>query len=56
MIMFPFQDVKAVVTHSIYSTLHSIGGIQVLFPLFEQLDYPVEAGKGEEVQIDYSIW
>ncbi len=43
------QDVKAIVTHSIHSAIHSIGGIQVLFPLFSQLDYrqpndsPVEA-------------
>ena len=35
------QDVAAVVTRSIHSTLNSIGGIQVLFPLFSQLDYPV---------------
>ncbi|KAK3877805.1 hypothetical protein Pcinc_017509 [Petrolisthes cinctipes] len=34
------QDVKAVVTHSIHSTLNSMGGIQVLFPLFQQLDLP----------------
>lgn len=33
------QDVKAVVTHSIQSAMHSIGGVQVLFPLFAQLDY-----------------
>ena len=31
---------KAVITHSVHSTLNSIGGIQVLFPLFAQLDYP----------------
>ena len=31
---------KAVVTHSVHSTLNSIGGIQVLFPLFAQLDLP----------------
>ncbi len=36
------QDVKAVVTHSIHCTLNSIGGIQVLFPLFSQLDMPYE--------------
>ncbi|RZC37735.1 neurobeachin, partial [Asbolus verrucosus] len=36
------QDVKAVITHSIHSTLNSIGGIQVLFPLFSQLDLPYE--------------
>uniref|UniRef100_A0A8C7D1V8 LPS responsive beige-like anchor protein n=1 Tax=Oncorhynchus kisutch TaxID=8019 RepID=A0A8C7D1V8_ONCKI len=28
------QDVKAVVTHSVQSAIHSIGGVQVLFPLF----------------------
>ncbi|XP_037533810.1 neurobeachin [Nematolebias whitei] len=33
------QDVKATVTHSIHSAIHSIGGIQVLFPLFAQLDH-----------------
>uniref|UniRef100_A0A8C4QJ19 DUF4704 domain-containing protein n=1 Tax=Eptatretus burgeri TaxID=7764 RepID=A0A8C4QJ19_EPTBU len=33
------QNVKAIVTHSIHAALHSIGGVQVLFPLFRQLDY-----------------
>ncbi|XP_054634078.1 lipopolysaccharide-responsive and beige-like anchor protein isoform X2 [Dunckerocampus dactyliophorus] len=33
------QDVKAVVTHSVQSGIHSIGGVQVLFPLFAQLDF-----------------
>ncbi|XP_064200686.1 lipopolysaccharide-responsive and beige-like anchor protein isoform X22 [Anguilla rostrata] len=33
------QDVKAVVTHSVQSAMHSIGGVQVLFPLFAQLDF-----------------
>ncbi|CAF3634388.1 unnamed protein product [Adineta steineri] len=33
------SNVRSVVTHSIYSTLHSIGGIQVIFPLFDQLDH-----------------
>uniref|UniRef100_A0A8C7HL36 LPS responsive beige-like anchor protein n=1 Tax=Oncorhynchus kisutch TaxID=8019 RepID=A0A8C7HL36_ONCKI len=33
------QDVKAVVTHSVQSAIHSIGGVQVLFPLFAQLDH-----------------
>lgn len=37
------QDVKAVITHSIHSTLNSIGGIQVLFPLFSQLDIPYDS-------------
>ncbi|XP_013793166.1 neurobeachin-like, partial [Limulus polyphemus] len=34
------QDVKAITTHSIHSTLNSIGGIQILFPLLGQLDTP----------------
>uniref|UniRef100_A0A8C8VDW1 Lipopolysaccharide-responsive and beige-like anchor protein n=1 Tax=Pelusios castaneus TaxID=367368 RepID=A0A8C8VDW1_9SAUR len=33
------QDVKAVLTHSIQSAMHSIGGVQVLFPLFAQLEH-----------------
>ncbi|XP_075923575.1 neurobeachin isoform X4 [Petromyzon marinus] len=33
------QCVKAVVTNPIHSAMHSIGGVQVLFPLFGQLDY-----------------
>lgn len=50
------QDVKAVVTHSIHSALHSIGGIQVLFPLFGQLDF-VQEGLGDKQEvIDYTIW
>ncbi|CAF3766606.1 unnamed protein product [Rotaria sordida] len=40
------SNVRSVVTHSIYSTSHSIGGVQVFFPLFEQLDHE---------QIDESI-
>eukprot|EP00095_Tigriopus_kingsejongensis_P003666 maker-scaffold11_size778918-snap-gene-3.18 protein:Tk03666 transcript:maker-scaffold11_size778918-snap-gene-3.18-mRNA-1 annotation:"PREDICTED: neurobeachin-like" len=36
------EEVKAVVTHSVHSTLNSIGGVQVLFPLFAQLDLPSE--------------
>ncbi|XP_069686520.1 neurobeachin isoform X3 [Periplaneta americana] len=40
------QDVKAVITHSIHSTLNSIGGIQVLFPLFSQLDMPYDCAIG----------
>jgi hypothetical protein len=33
------SNVRSVITHSIYSTLHSVGGIQVFFPLFGQLDH-----------------
>ncbi|XP_065209719.1 neurobeachin isoform X2 [Planococcus citri] len=39
------QDVKAVLTHSIHSTLNSVGGVQVLFPLFSQLDLPVNSSE-----------
>ena len=42
MLLNILQDVKAVITHSVHSTLNSIGGIQVLFPLFAQLDLPSE--------------
>ncbi|XP_052124935.1 neurobeachin isoform X3 [Frankliniella occidentalis] len=42
------QDVKAVITHSIHSTLNSIGGIQVLFPLFSQLDLPYDSPLGSQ--------
>ncbi|XP_048481207.1 neurobeachin isoform X5 [Plutella xylostella] len=41
------QEVKAVVTHSIHSALNSIGGVQVLFPLFAQLDLPHDAPAGD---------
>jgi hypothetical protein len=44
--------VKAVITHSIHSTLNSVGGIQVLFPLFAQLDLSAEPMDKK----DASIW
>lgn len=47
-----YQDVKAVITHSIHSTLNSVGGIQVLFPLFAQLDLSAEPMDKK----DASIW
>ncbi|XP_035272744.1 lipopolysaccharide-responsive and beige-like anchor protein isoform X2 [Anguilla anguilla] len=34
------QDVRAVLAPSVQSAIHSIGGVQALFPLFGQLDYP----------------
>ncbi len=36
------------VTHSVHSTLNSVGGVQVLFPLFAQLDLPSEDDDEEE--------
>ena len=46
------QDVKAVLTHSIHSTLNSVGGVQVLFPLFSQLDLPVNSSERR----DSTLW
>lgn len=46
------QDVKATVTHSIHSAIHSIGGIQVLFPLFAQLDYH----QLNDSQVETTVW
>ncbi len=45
---------KAVVTHSVHSTLNSVGGVQVLFPLFAQLDLPADEEK--EKAGDESLW
>ncbi|CAF2998415.1 unnamed protein product [Rotaria socialis] len=33
------SNVRSVVAYSIYSTLHIVGGTQVFFPLFAQLDH-----------------
>jgi len=44
------RHVRSIVTHSIYSTLHSIGGIQIIFPLFDQLDHQQTDGS-----IDYNV-
>ncbi|KAK9869980.1 hypothetical protein WA026_006077 [Henosepilachna vigintioctopunctata] len=49
------QDVKAVITHSIHSTLNSIGGIQVLFPLFSQLDLPYESHSTSDFKRDPTL-
>lgn len=48
----PSQDVKATVTHSIHSAIHSIGGIQVLFPLFAQMDYH----QLNDSQVEPTVW
>ncbi|XP_066592633.1 neurobeachin isoform X4 [Prorops nasuta] len=49
------QEVKAVITHSIHSTLNSIGGIQVLFPLFSQLDMPYDCIAPNDVKRDPTL-
>ncbi|CAL8333737.1 unnamed protein product [Boreogadus saida] len=41
------QDVRATVTHSIPRALHSVGGVQVLFPLFSQLDHQRQPGDSQ---------
>lgn len=52
--LLSLQDVKAIVTHSIHSTLNSIGGIQVLFPLFSQLDMPYDGCS--DIKRDPALW
>ena len=47
-----YKDVRAVLTHSIQSAMHSIGGVQVLFPLFAQLDYKQYLSD----EIDLTVW
>ncbi|VDP40976.1 unnamed protein product [Soboliphyme baturini] len=49
------EGVKVVTTHSIHSTLHSVGGAQMLLPLFNQLDLPQERACGSTF-VDHSIW
>ncbi|XP_050442787.1 neurobeachin isoform X2 [Adelges cooleyi] len=49
------QDVKAVITHSIHSTLNSVGGIQVLFPLFAQLDLSAEPLDKKDASICWKL-
>ncbi|XP_068720916.1 lipopolysaccharide-responsive and beige-like anchor protein [Montipora capricornis] len=39
------EGVQSVVTHSLQSILHSLGGIQMLLPLFTQLDFPQEGAE-----------
>ncbi|XP_065556860.1 neurobeachin-like isoform X3 [Artemia franciscana] len=46
------QDVHSVVTYSVQSSLNSVGGIQVLYPLFAQLDLLCDEDKK---QLDYSV-
>lgn len=48
------QEVKAILTNSIHSTLNSVGGVQVLFPLFSQLDMLHECSS--EAKRDPTIW
>ncbi|KAK6744681.1 hypothetical protein RB195_011415 [Necator americanus] len=38
------EGVEVITTHSIHNSLQSVGGIQILLPLFSQLDLPCEDG------------
>uniref|UniRef100_A0AAR2J717 LPS-responsive vesicle trafficking, beach and anchor containing n=1 Tax=Pygocentrus nattereri TaxID=42514 RepID=A0AAR2J717_PYGNA len=49
------QDVKAVVTHSVQSAIHSIGGVQVLFPLFTQLDFTQHTSEELDTSVCYTL-
>uniref|UniRef100_A0AAF5DLT8 BEACH domain-containing protein n=2 Tax=Strongyloides stercoralis TaxID=6248 RepID=A0AAF5DLT8_STRER len=46
------KNVKVVTTHSIHSSLHSVGGIQMLLPLFTQIDM---LHTDHSTMIDYHI-
>uniref|UniRef100_A0A0K0F9C5 Neurobeachin (inferred by orthology to a D. melanogaster protein) n=1 Tax=Strongyloides venezuelensis TaxID=75913 RepID=A0A0K0F9C5_STRVS len=46
------KNVKVVTTHSIHSSLHSVGGIQMLLPLFTQVDM---LHTDHSTMIDYDI-
>ncbi|KHJ48053.1 hypothetical protein D918_01320 [Trichuris suis] len=48
------DGVRVVVTHSIYTSLHSVGGVQILLPLLSQLDLPVQKSDGT-ASMDYLI-
>ncbi|KAG7314175.1 hypothetical protein KOW79_022671 [Hemibagrus wyckioides] len=49
------QDVKAVVTHSVQSAVHSIGGVQVLFPLFTQLDFVQPNSEEPDISVSCTL-
>uniref|UniRef100_A0AC34GP20 BEACH-type PH domain-containing protein n=1 Tax=Panagrolaimus sp. ES5 TaxID=591445 RepID=A0AC34GP20_9BILA len=46
------DGVEVITTHSIHNSLHSVGGIQMLLPLFAQIDMP---HRDREPTIDYEI-
>ncbi|XP_028409384.1 neurobeachin-like [Dendronephthya gigantea] len=48
------EGVQAVVTHSLQTSLHSLGGVQMLFPLFAQLDY-IHTENPEDREADRDI-
>uniref|UniRef100_A0A7E4V5F5 BEACH-type PH domain-containing protein n=1 Tax=Panagrellus redivivus TaxID=6233 RepID=A0A7E4V5F5_PANRE len=46
------DGVEVIATHSIHNSLHSVGGIQMLLPLFAQIDLP---HRDREPPIDHNI-
>ncbi|CAG0902907.1 unnamed protein product [Cyprideis torosa] len=50
------QDVKAVVTQSVQSALTSVGGVPVLFPLFAQLDLPLDPEEATDSADPRHLW
>uniref|UniRef100_A0A914C7G9 Neurobeachin n=1 Tax=Acrobeloides nanus TaxID=290746 RepID=A0A914C7G9_9BILA len=46
------EGVEVITTHSIHNSLHSVGGIQMLLPLFAQIDMPHQ---DREPPVDYAI-
>ncbi|KAE9554648.1 hypothetical protein FO519_002135 [Halicephalobus sp. NKZ332] len=46
------DGVEVVITHSIHNSLHSVGGIQMLLPLFAQIDMP---HNGRDPPVDHEI-
>ncbi|KAL4003867.1 hypothetical protein ACH3XW_9380 [Acanthocheilonema viteae] len=45
------EGVEVVKTYSIHNSLHSLGGIQMLLPLFSQLDFPQCDGNVRKIDI-----
>lgn len=49
------ERVEVITTHSIHNSLQSVGGIQILLPLFSQLDLPYEDGSAVDVDVWYDF-
>ena len=47
---FILKGVEVITTHSIHNSLHSVGGIQMLLPLFSQIDM------AREEPVENEIW
>ena len=47
------KGVEVITTHSIHNSLNSVGGIQMLLPLFAQIDMPLDENS---TSVDYTLW